>query len=223
MLQKTRYTFDIQPIIEQVTHLNVNERLALNYTLDGDLFGGEYITYPQYVNTPLGNVLDSIEDIGEARLLPLGQTESYHAHRDPDDRYHLSIITNSYSYLADLEDNRLYHLPADGQLWLMDTSILHSAVNLTGQRRIQLNIRKKLPMYTGGGYKLTFTSDRYDWVHQFYVTALGYINTQCKKGNITGIYKESDNVLLLNCRPEIVTYVSTELLKENIVTTVEML
>jgi hypothetical protein len=223
MLQKTQYTFDIQPIIEQVTQLNITERTALNYTLDGDLFGGEYITCPQYVDTPLGNVLASIEDIGEARLLPLGQTESYHAHRDPDDRYHLSIITNSYSYLADLEDNRLYHLPADGVLWLMDTSILHSAVNLTGQRRIQLNIRKKLPMYRGGGYKLTFTSDRYDWVHQFYVTALGYINQCCKKGSITGIYKESDNVLLLNCRPEVVTHVSTELLKEHIVTTVEML
>ncbi len=221
MLHKTIHSFDIGPIIEQVLTLNITERIPLNTSIDGDLFGGTYTTLPEFVNTPLGNVLAQLGEIGEARLLPLGSIESYHAHRDPDDRYHLSIITSPYSYLANLEDNTLHHLPADGSVWLMDTSILHSAINLVGGARVHLNVRMKLPTYRGSGYKLTFNSDRYDWIQQFYITALGYVNKACKKGSISGIKKVSDNVLLLNCSMDVVNHIARELSKVNILTTVE--
>lgn len=217
MLTKTQFKFDIEPIIEQVRQLDTSERLALNYAEDGDLLGGPYLIKKEFIGTPLGNVLESLgPDIGEARLLPLGQTESYHAHRDPDDRYHLSIITSPYSYLADLEDMRLYHLPADGELWLMDTSKLHSAINLTGSQRVHLNIRVKMPKYTKPGRTITFTSGEFDWIHRVYVVAFGYINQKVKSGEITGLKKLSENCLGLNCSDEVFNHIVKVIEDENI-------
>lgn len=217
MLTKTPLKFDIEPIIEQVRLLNVQDRISLNETCDQDLLGGTYTIKKEFINTPLGDVLTQMgPDIGEARLLPLGQTESYHAHRDPDDRYHLSIVTSPYSYLADLEDMRLYHLPADGQLWLMDTSKLHSAINLTGTHRIHLNVRVRMPKFTRPGVTITFTSTEFDWIHRVFVVAFGYINQQVKQGNITGLKKISENSLGLNCSDTVLQHIVELIESENI-------
>lgn len=207
MLKRLGIKFPIQPIIEQVQSLDFEKRLELNET-SGPLFSGPYITKPEFIGTPLGDVLEALKNPGEARLLKLHSAETYTAHADPDDRIHLSIITNSYSYLQDLTDNQIYHLPADGELWLMDTSKIHVAANFGGRERIHLNIRVTLPSFTSPGVLLTFTGGDFDWKQELYISFMGYINTAIKQGLITGIEKVSDRELKLNGNPDAIQHIS---------------
>jgi hypothetical protein len=211
LLIKTEYYFPIEELQKQVSQLpEFNKSLALNET-DGDLLSGQYKTKSEYINTPLGDVLSSLGDIGEARLLKLKNEDVYTAHCDPDDRWHLTITTTPYSYLANLQDNTLHHLPADGHVWLMDTSIVHSAFNLGGGlERIHLNIRQRLPSYKGNGWRMK-VSGSYDWKQRLYVGVLGYINKAIKVGHVTGIRRISDNEILLNVSDEMMIKVIKKL------------
>lgn len=51
-------------------------------------------------------------------------------------RYHLPIATNHMCYMmtANGEEIQTCHLPADGRIWLLNTSVLHTALNLAPNR-----------------------------------------------------------------------------------------
>ena len=198
MLRKTDLHFNIEPIIRQVTELDWAERSILLNETTGQLLNGPYTTKQEFQNTPLGEVLESLGEIGEARLLKLEPAEVYSAHTDPDDRYHLSIITNPHCYLANLEDNTLHHLPLDGYVWDMDTSIKHSAVNLGGLPRIHLNVRKRLPNVTDSYYRLTVVGENINWRQEVYFEAMGYVNRKIKTGEVTGLEKINDREMLIS-------------------------
>ena len=205
MLTKTPLQFDIEPIIEQVKSLgHFNRSLLLNET-EGNILSGYYTTKKEYVDTPLGEVLKQLGDIGEARLLKLDPEDVYTAHTDPDDRYHLSIITTDYSYVADLESNTLHHLPVDGTVWYMDTSIMHSAINLGGgMERIHLNVRVRMPQINGSYYSIKFDdNNQIDWKQILYNTFMGYINLMIKEKQITGFERKSDRELHISCSPTV--------------------
>jgi hypothetical protein len=205
MLTKTELYFDIAPIVEQVKSMDYFDRsIVLNET-NGNLLSGHYITKPAYIDTPLGHVLTALGDIGEARLLKLNQEDVYTAHTDPDDRYHLSIITTPYSYIADLDRCTLHHLPVDGHIWYMDTSIMHSAINLGGgDERIHLNVRVRLPAITKPCYSIKFTDEgNYDWKQMLYNTMMSYINIAIKNKYITGLERISEKEMLINCNVDV--------------------
>lgn len=197
MLTKLGKKFPIEPIIDQVQSLQFEKRLALNET-KGSLFSGPYNVKTEFVGTPLGEVLESLGNIGEARLLKLASAETYTAHADPDDRIHLAIITNPHSYIQNLTDNQMHHLPADGELWLMDTSKVHVAANFGGRDRTHLNIRVPLPAFVSPGVHLSFIGGDFDWKQELYISFMGFINTAIKNGLITGIEKVSERDLKLN-------------------------
>lgn len=201
MLTRLGIKFPIQPIIDQVQTLQFDKRLALNET-SGSLFSGPYTIKPEFINTPLGEVLQSLGNIGEARLLKLSSAETYTAHADPDDRIHLSIITNPYTYLQDLSNNHMYHLPADGELWLMDTGKVHVAANFGGRERIHLNVRVLLPEFVSPGILISFSGGDFDWKQELYISFMGYLNKAIKQGLVTGIEKVSDRELKLNADPK---------------------
>lgn len=205
MLTKTELYFDIAPIIEQVKSMDYFEKsIVLNET-KGNLLSGYYTVKHEYINTPLGNVLVALGDIGEARLLKLNPEDVYTAHTDPDDRYHLSITTTPYSYVADLNKCTLHHLPIDGHIWYMDTSIMHSAINLGGgDERIHLNVRVRLPAITKPCYSIKFTDNgSYDWKQMLYNTMMSYINIAIKNKEITGLERVSEKEMLVNCNSDI--------------------
>jgi len=202
MLSKLNIKLDIDPIIEQVLSLDFEKSLTLNYTT-GKLLNGPYTTKPEYVGTPIGNALSVIGNVGEARLLKLNSAESYTAHADPDDRIHLAITTNPNSYLIDLDDNKLYHLPVDGEVWHMDTSKMHVAANFGARARIHLNIRVALPKFTSPGYLLKIEGGDYDWKQESYTTLMSFFNKTIKSKYITGFEKVSEKEVLLNCNPPI--------------------
>lgn len=204
MITQTNLHFDLNPIIEQVNNLDLTSRsLQLNET-KGNLLTGKYTIKKEFEHTPLGEVLYCLGDIGEARLLKLESEEVYTAHTDPDDRYHLIITTTPYAYMVDCENDVLYHLPANGYIYYMDTSIMHSAVNLGGADRIHLNIRIRLPEIRYPCHELTFkTKKEAEWKQKLYNSVMGYINKQIKMQFITGIEKVNETCIRINCEPNV--------------------
>ena len=195
-LFKIGYLDEIQYQVSQLAW--TSKRIVLNKS-DQGLFTGKYTTLPKFQNTALGAILEELGEIGEARLLLLESGESYTAHTDPDDRIHLAIETNPYSYIMDIDEQKMIHLPADGTVWKMDTSKKHLAGNYGGTPRIHLNVRAKLPNYNGKGYLIKIEGGDIDWKQQLYMDTMSYLNKANKAGLIQGIEKVSDRELLIDC------------------------
>jgi hypothetical protein len=203
MLKKLDQAFPIQPIVEQVNALPYFEQyVQLNETDEGRLFNGPYRTKPEFLGTPLGDVLESLGNVGEARLLKLKPEQSYMAHSDPDDRLHMSIVTNEYTRIIDLDANQMYHLPVDGSVWLMDTGPTHVASNFGAHERIHLNIRVLLPDVTDGWVRFTVEGGDYDWRHIIQISITRWMNRALKEGKITGIRKIDHREMLVNPRDQ---------------------
>jgi hypothetical protein len=200
MLSLLSQKFQIQPIIEQVTSLNPQKRIDLNVPT-GKFFNDIWKIKDDIVGTPLGNVLNSLPNIGQARLLTLESGESYTAHTDPDDRIHLPIITNDFSYLIDITNNTMHHIPADGSLWYMDTSRTHVATNWGSTARIHLNIRMLLPHFdiSKAGIHIKVVDGPFDWKQLSYIELMGEINRSVKSNIITGFDSSNERELFLNC------------------------
>ena len=201
MLKKIGITVDIDPIVRQVNSIDFEKSLAVNYT-DGSLLNGPYKTKPEYVGTPLGDLLEALGNPGEARLLKLECGESYTAHSDPDDRIHVAIVTNKHAYLINFDDKTMYHLPVDGECWLMDTSKTHIAGNFGARPRIHLNVRVALPKFTAPGYSLKVDGGDYAWKQESYMILMSFFNRAIKDNIITGFEKVSEREVLINCNLE---------------------
>lgn len=199
MLTQLPQKFSIQPIIDQVNSLIPFKRLELNLC-KGEFFNDPWELNPVYKDTPIGEVLDSLGPIGQARLLALDSSESYTAHCDPDDRIHLAIQTNPYCFLVDLDENKLHHLPVDGQLWHMDTSRIHVATNWGPRTRIHLNVRVLLPKYdaTQPGLRIKVIEGDYDWKQLAYTPIMKLINNGVKNKVVTGFKGVSEREILVN-------------------------
>lgn len=203
MLKKLDQAFPIDPIVEQVKALPYFEKyIQLNEADEGRLFNGPYRTKPEFIGTPLGNILETLGNVGEARLLKLKPEASYMAHSDPDDRLHMSIITNEYCRIIDLEANQMYYLPVDGTVWLMDTGPIHVASNFGAHERIHLNIRVLLPDVKDGWVRFTVEGGDYDWRHIIQISITRWMNRALKEGKMTGIRKLSDREMLVNPRDQ---------------------
>ena len=203
MLKKLDHAFPINPIVEQVKALPYFERyIQLNEADEGRLFNGPYRTKLDFVGTPLGDVLAELGDVGEARLLKLRPEESYMAHSDPDDRLHMSVITNEYCRIIDLEENQMYYLPVDGTVWLMDTGPIHVASNFGAHERIHLNIRVLLPDVKEGWTRFTVDGGEYDWRHIIQISITRWMNRALKLGKVTGLRKIHDKEMLVNFTSE---------------------
>lgn len=209
MLLKTDYKFPIQPILNQFETIPYfDSRLTLNET-DGNLLTGKYRIKSEYVSTPLGDVLEALGDIGEARLLKLKSEEVYTAHCDPDDRYDLVITTNPHCYLIDIEKNIMHHLLPTGEVWKLDTSIRHTAANFGSTERVYLNVRERLPQFNLPGVKLSFSGGTFDWKQVLYEDIMKYLNLKIKSGEIWGIEKINDLELMLNATNNVIEFIKT--------------
>lgn len=197
MLKQLDKKFPIQSLVDQVLSLDFDRRLSINET-NGTLFGGPYTTKPEFVGTPLGDILSSIENPGEARLMRLKPEESYMAHNDPDDRYHVVITTNPFCYMIDLDSEKMYHLPPDGNLWLMDTSPRHVAVNFGSRDRIHLNIRLLLPDIKENAVHIKMLGGDFDFKHVINTSVAGFINCAIKNKTITGFRLINDREIMIN-------------------------
>lgn len=144
MLQKTNYNVDLN-VLQICAGYAQDGKLALNRAT-GDFFYDPWTILPEYQNTAIETALNALPfSIGEARLVKLEPGKCYFAHADVDDRYHLNL-TGTYCTLQDFEYNISYPLTQDGIWYEMDAGKIHTAINAGEYARVQLLVRKLLPL-----------------------------------------------------------------------------
>lgn len=113
----------------------------------GDFFYDAWQLKDEFKKPAIVDLFAQLGSVGEARIIVLEPGESYCAHADIDDRYHLTL-QGEHSYLYDLKNLKMYPTEADNTVYLMDAGRIHSAANLGYKSRIQLVIRKLLNQVT---------------------------------------------------------------------------
>ena len=93
-----------------------------------------------YENTVFADV---IRDTGgvRSRIMIMRMLTTYSVHYDKTPRYHLALITNPDAYFIFPTLNEIIHIPADGFVYEVDTTIPHSFVNC-GRDRTHLVMSK---------------------------------------------------------------------------------
>lgn len=119
------------------------ERIILNQPT-GDFFYDQWAMKEEYIGTVWEKILDTLPySIGEARVIKLIPGETYMAHADIDDRWHLNL-TGEQAYLIDLDEKTMYQLKQDRHWYTMNTSRIHVAANFGSKDRLQLVVRERL-------------------------------------------------------------------------------
>lgn len=170
MISPTSYSVDVDLITLAARDINTDIfEISLNEPTN-NFFYDPWKVKREFVGTVWEQILDSLNEThGEARLKILKPGSCYYSHADIDDRYHLNISGNK-SYLVNLDNDCLYPLKNNGMWYEMDAGIRHSAVNFGNQLRIQLVVRKLLPINNLNDYKsikISLSEDRYDYRYIF--------------------------------------------------------
>lgn len=144
MLKTLPYTVDSTLLNEaQCSVPSVDSKLTINQPT-GNFFYDSWKIKEEFKGTVWETLLNTLPlDIGEARIIVLGHGTTYMSHTDIDDRYHLSI-KGQYSFLINVDDEKMYSTVADGQWYEMNTGLRHVAANFGSYDRVQLVIRKLL-------------------------------------------------------------------------------
>ena len=64
-----------------------------------------------------------------ARLMKMNPRSCYSIHRDPCPRYHIAITTNPLAKFIFIDKEKIFHIPADGYLYWVDTCEVHTFIN----------------------------------------------------------------------------------------------
>ena len=126
MLEKLDTKTDSKKLYELLKHLPEGKNVLNKPT--GNFFYDPWEIVPEYKDTVLDELLQQLPDHGEARLIVMKPGESYSAHADIDDRYHVTLDAE-HSYLHDIENEVMFPNQADDCVYLMNTGLLHSASN----------------------------------------------------------------------------------------------
>ena len=94
-----------------------------------------------YEGTVFANMIQDVNG-QRARIMHMNDYTAYSVHKDMTPRYHLALITNPNAYFIFPTLNQIMHIPADGCLYEVNTTILHSFVNC-GPDRTHLVISKR--------------------------------------------------------------------------------
>jgi len=110
----------------------------------GNFFYDKWKIKDFFKDTVWQQVLDTLPyTIGQARIIKIDPGESYMAHADIDNRWHLNL-TGEQSYLIDLDNKFMHECVRDHHWAYMDASRLHAATNYGSIPRLQLVIRELL-------------------------------------------------------------------------------
>jgi hypothetical protein len=121
----------------------ITESIVLNEPT-GDFFYDKWVIKEFYKDTIWEQVLDTMPmSIGQARIINLVPGESYMAHADIDNRWHLNL-TGEQAYLIDLDEKVMYECVRDNRWAYMDASRIHAATNYGSIPRLQLVVREPL-------------------------------------------------------------------------------
>lgn len=100
---------------------------------DYDVLNHKFLnTYLEQVHTTLLSKFNVIR----GRIMLLSGKTCYTYHRDPTWRLHVPIITNNDSVF--IVDDIVYRLSNSGQVYLVNTTLFHSAINMKDEDRVHL-------------------------------------------------------------------------------------
>ena len=98
------------------------------------------VTADQLVNfhfdIPYTNLLLKKFNVGYARVMMLHGKDCYTYHKDKTKRIHIPIETNENNFFV-MEDT-VFRLPADGSVYEVDTTHIHTFVNASVSRRTHI-------------------------------------------------------------------------------------
>lgn len=129
---------DIDRILLEISQIKIEDQLSL-HTANG--IGGngqiELLQYNEheYIHPEYKDIMPYTYSILEqynmyrARVMVLPAKTCYSFHYDHSKRIHIPLITNEKCFL--LIENQSYHLPADGSVYLINTTLYHTALNGT--------------------------------------------------------------------------------------------
>ena len=110
----------------------------------GDFFYDGWKIKDLYKDTLWKEILDTLPyTIGQARIIKLEPGESYMAHSDIDNRWHLNL-TGEQSFLIDLENKVMHECIRTNRWSFMDAGRIHAATNYGSIPRLQLVVREPL-------------------------------------------------------------------------------
>jgi hypothetical protein len=122
----------------------IDFKLSINAPT-GRFFYDRWEIREEFAGTPLDKLVSYLPtaEIGEARIIRLSPGNSYLAHSDMDDRYHLNL-QSSCSYLIDIDSEVMHKIERDLTWYIMNAGVRHTAANFGEIDRYQLVVRKLL-------------------------------------------------------------------------------
>ena len=85
---------------------------------------------------PYTNSILKENKVYRARVMRMKSKTCYTYHQDYSKRLHIPLITNESCFL--IVDKEVMHLPADGSIYIIDTTKYHTAVNASLEERIHI-------------------------------------------------------------------------------------
>ena len=122
---------DYDPYTDGAGSFRGTDKTELDYNILNDIYGG----------TIFERVIRDLHGV-RSRLMIKKMHTTYSVHQDKAPRYHLALITNPNAYFIFPTLNKIMHIPADGFVYEVDTTIPHSFVNC-GEDRTHLVISKR--------------------------------------------------------------------------------
>jgi hypothetical protein len=199
MLEKLDIKVDSQKLFDLVKHLPESKN-QLN-TPTGDFFYDAWTVLPEYKDTAIEELLKQLPDHGEARVIVLKPGESYSAHADIDDRYHVTLDAE-HSFLHDIENEKMYATKADNTMYLMNAGVLHTASNYGYKNRYQLVIRKllnKSDLYHPVNVFMTVQKPVYNMRYLFDSSFSTMLNRFVKEGKIDNFTRINETTVKYLC------------------------
>lgn len=97
------------------------------------------ILNPQLKGSYFEEVLASMPFVPvRSRLMKMPPKKCYSIHVDETNRYHIALQTNYHARFIFTKAEKIYHIPADGNIYWVDTLQEHTAINGGKDDRIHL-------------------------------------------------------------------------------------
>ena len=154
-LKKLNVQYDINRLLPLLNTVVWDEhnRCAINEPT-GNILYDPYKIKDEWKGTEFEKLLEELPvEVSEVRLMKLAPGDVYRSHADIDDRVHLNLQSNEQCYLIDLDNQTMYPVVTDNELYIMDGSYLHTAVNFGSSPRIQLVMRIPLKRHHDSTFK----------------------------------------------------------------------
>jgi hypothetical protein len=173
------------------------ESVALNEPT-GSFFYDAWKIKDEFKGTAWQSILDTLPcAIGQARIIKLSPGESYQAHADIDNRWHLNL-TGAQAFLIDLDSKKMYECKQDNKWYYMDAGKIHAATNYGPTPRLQLVVRellKKLPLPRDlVTVSIEPAGDQSSFRYKFDNLVSPWLNRMNQSGNITNFSHSTSSV-----------------------------